>query len=42
MNIRDGYNSSKKVDTFDKQDRLDNKLDKMTSMVSKLTAQGSN
>ena len=42
MNIRDRYNSSKKVVTFDMQDRLDNKLDKITSMMSKLTAQGSN
>ena len=41
MNIRDGYNS-KKVVTFDMQDRLDDKIDKLTSMMSKLTAQGSN
>ena len=41
MNIRDGYNS-KKVVTFDSQDRLDDKLDKLTSMMSKLRAQGSN
>ena len=41
MNIQDGYNR-KKVVTFDTQDRLDNKLDKITSMMSKLTAQGSN
>ena len=41
MNIRDGYNS-KKVVTFDMQDRLDDKIDKLTSMISKLTAQGSN
>ena len=42
MNIQDGYNSSKKVVTFDTQDRLDDKVDKMTSMMNKLTAQGSN
>ena len=42
MNIGDGYNSSKKVVTFETQDRLDDKLDKITSMMSKLTAQGSN
>ena len=42
MNIRDGYNSSKKVVTFDMQDRLDNQLDKITFMISKLTTQGSN
>ena len=41
MNIQDGYNSSKKVVTFDMQDRLDDKLDKITSMMSKPTAQGS-
>ena len=37
MSIRDGYNS-KKVVTFDMQDRLDNKIDKLTCMMSKLTA----
>ena len=41
MNIRDGYNS-KKVVTFDMQDRLDNKIDKLTSLMIKLTAQGNN
>ena len=41
MNVRDGYNS-KKVVKFDMQDRLDDKIDKVTSMISKLTAQGSN
>ena len=41
MNVRDGYNS-KKVVTFDMQDRLDYKIDKLTSIMSKLTAQGSN
>ena len=40
MNIRDGY-SSKKVVMFDTQDRLDNKIDKLTSVKSKLTAQSS-
>ena len=40
-NARDGYNS-KKVVTFDMQDRLDDKIDKFTSMMSKLTAQGNN
>ena len=39
MNIQDGYNNSKKVVSFDTQDRLDDKLDKITSMVSKLTVQ---
>ena len=41
MNIRDGYNS-KKVVTFYTQDRLDDKIDKLTSMMSILTAQGNN
>ena len=41
MSIRDGYNS-KKVVTFDTQDRLKDKIDKLTSMMSKLTAQGNN
>ena len=41
MNIRDGYNNQKVV-TFDTQDRLDEKLDKITSIMSKMTAQGSN
>ena len=40
MNVRDGYNS-KKVVTFDIQNRLDDKIDKLTSVMSKLTAQGS-
>ena len=34
MNIRDRYNS-KKVVTFDTQDQLDDKIDKLTSMMSK-------
>ena len=42
MNIRDGYNSGEKVFTFGTRDRLDDKLEKITSMVSKLTAQESN
>ena len=40
MNIKDAYNSKKL--TFDMQDRLDNKIDKLTSMMNKLTAQGNN
>ena len=35
--IWDGYNSGKKVVVFDTQDRLDEKLHKLTSMMSKLT-----
>ena len=41
MKIQDGYNSRKKVVTFDTEDRLDDKLDKITSMMSKLTPQSS-
>ena len=41
MNIRDGYNS-KKVVTFEMQDRLDHQIDKLTSVMNKLTAQGNN
>ena len=41
MNIRDGYNSRESI-TYDTQDRLDDKIDKLTSMMSKLTAQGNN
>ena len=41
-NIQEGYNSNKKVVSFNTQDRLDDKIDKLTSMISKLTAQGSN
>ena len=37
MNIKDGY-TSKKV-TFDTQNSLDEKTDRLTSMMSKLTAQ---
>ena len=40
MNIKDGYNS-KKV-TVDTQDSLDDKIDRLTSMMSKLTAQDDN
>ena len=41
MNIWDGHNSSKKVVISGTQDRLDDKLYKITSMMSKLTAKGS-
>ena len=41
MNIQDCYNNGKKV-TFDMQDRLDDKIDKLTSMMNKLTAWGNN
>ena len=40
MGIKDGYNS-KKI-TFDTQDVLDDKIDKFTSMMRKLTAQDNN
>ena len=38
MIIWDGYNIGKKVVSFNMQERLDDKLDKITSMMSKLTA----
>ena len=41
MNIWNGYNNSKKVVTFDTQDRLDDNLEQITSTMSKLTAQAS-
>ena len=41
INIRHEYNNTKVV-TFDTQDRLDDKIDKLTSMISKPTTQGSN
>ena len=40
MSIKDRYNS--KEVTFDTQDSLDDKIDKPTSMMSKLTAQDNN
>ena len=40
MNIKDGY-ISKKV-TFYTQDGLEEKIDRLTSMISKLTAQDDN
>ena len=40
MNIQDGYNSGEKVVLFDTQDSLDDKLDTIISMISKLTVQG--
>ena len=36
MNVRDMY-TGKKVVTFKTQDRLDDKIDKLTAMMSKLT-----
>ena len=33
LNIRDGYNSKKFV-TFDMQDRLNNRIDQLISMIS--------
>ena len=41
MNIRDG-NNCKKVVTYDMQDRLHDKIDKLTSIIYKLTAKSSN
>ena len=41
MNIRDGYHSKKAV-IFHMQDKLDDKMDKLMSIMSKLIAQGNN
>ena len=42
MKVRDGYNNSTtKTVTFNTPDRWDNTVDKLTVMISKLTAQGS-
>ena len=41
MHIWEGYNRNKMTVSFDTQDRLDDKIDKLTSMMSKLSAQGS-
>ena len=37
--IRDGYNNTKVV-TFNMQERLNDKIDKLMSMMSKLTVHG--
>ena len=41
MKIQDRYNSGRKVVSFNTQERLGDKLDTITSMMSKLTAKGS-
>ena len=41
MKISEGYHyTNKKSASFNTQDRLDNKIDKLTSMMSKLITQG--
>ena len=40
MNIKDGHISKKVI--FDTQDSLDDKIDRLTSMMRKLTAQDDN
>ena len=42
MNIWEGYNNRKKMVSFDTQNNLDDKIDKLTSMMSKMSTQGSN
>ena len=42
MNITEDYNDSKKTVSFDTQNNLDDKIDKLTSMMSKMSTQGSN
>ena len=41
MKVSESHNNTdKKSVSFNMQDRLDDKIDKLTSMMSKLTAQG--
>ena len=40
MKVSEGYYTNKKNVAFNMQDRLDDKIDILTSMMSKLTAQG--
>ena len=42
MSIQEGYNNNKRSVSFDTQDMSDIKIDKLTSMISKLSTQGSN
>ena len=41
MKVRDGCNTTTKAVIFNTQDRLDDKIDKLASIMCKLTAQGS-
>ena len=41
MYMWEGYNSNKEIVSFNTQDWLDDKIDKLTSIMSTLTAQGS-
>ena len=40
MKVSEGYHTNKKAVSFNTQDRLDDKIDKLTSMMSKLSPQG--
>ena len=42
MNIWEGYKNNRKTVSFYTQDRLGDKIDKLTSLMSKLSTQGSN
>ena len=42
MSIQEGYGNNKRTVSFDTQNMLHNKIDKLTSMMSKLLTQGSN
>ena len=42
MKIWEGYNSNKKRVLFDTQTSLNDKIDKLASMMSKLSTQGGN
>ena len=40
MKVSDSNHTNEKAPSFNMQDRLDDKIDNLTSMMSKLTAQG--
>ena len=42
MSVQEGYGNNKRTVSFDIQGMLDNKIDTLTSMMSKLSTQGSN
>ena len=42
MSIQEVYGNNKRTVSFDTQYMIDNKVDKLTSMMSKLSTQGSN
>ena len=42
MSKKEGYSNNKRIMSFDTKDMLDNKIDKLTPLISKLSSQGSN